>query len=73
MDELIESIYKNPGDWQITQFTFMHNSGFKLWVSNGLLFARPYESGMYISFSQKITIWKGYKWWCKHAPIESVR
>jgi len=73
MDEIIESIYESPDDWEISQFTFNHKGGFSLWVSDGFIFAEPYQSGMHINFSQKLKIWKAYKWWCKNAPIACVR
>ncbi|BAQ84253.1 hypothetical protein [uncultured Mediterranean phage uvMED] len=73
MEDLIKSIYKNPEDWRLDIFTFNHKKGFELWVANGFFFAAPYESGMHISFIQKIRIWRAYKWWCKHAPVDKAR
>jgi len=73
MDELISSIYSDPGDWSISEHVFTHSSGFKLWIANGLGCCRPYESGMYMGFLQKFRIWKAYKWWCRNAPLTQVK
>lgn len=73
MEELISSIYTNPGDWEITKYTFNHKNGFKLWIANGFIFCNPDSSGMVISFRQKRKIWRAFKWWCANAHLESVR
>ena len=73
MEELIQSIYDNPENWTISRHTFNHKGGFKLWIPNGLMCCRPYESGMNMSYSQKWRIWIAYKWWCSSAPLASVK
>lgn len=74
MEELIQSIYDSPEDWEIGQHTFSHkHCGFKLWIANGPSNCKPYESGMNINRSQKKRIWKAYTVWCTDAPLIFVR
>ena len=73
MEELIQSIYDTPEDWEIKTHTFNHQGGFHLWIANGFSYCRPYESGMSMSMSQKWRIWKAYKYWCTNAPLSFVK
>lgn len=73
MEEIIQSIYDDPQYWEITSHRFVYKKSFNFWVANGFIGFAPYESGMHMTFGQKVRAWKAFKWWCKQAPIEAVR
>ena len=67
MDELIESIYSDPDNWDLDGYTFRKGE-INIWVSNGVFYVRPYEKGWKFTFMQKFRFWRAYKWWLKNCP-----
>lgn len=67
---LIESIYNEPQEWRLTEHTFNHSGGAKLWVANGFFFIAPYPGGSFNLFD-KFRAWTAFRWWQRNAPVQA--
>lgn len=65
--KLIESIYKEPEKWRLTEHWFKYEGGAMLWIANGPTSCAPHKG--YLSVWDRISAWRAYKAWCKTADI----
>ena len=72
MDEIIESIYSYPDEWELHEFTFRRGR-LHFWIANGRGGLEPYRSkNVHMSFMDKWRFWRAFKWWCKNAPSPAL-
>ena len=72
MEDIINNIYKNPEDWTVNEHTFKHKSSLQIWTAGGFLSVHICQKSVYITFLQKIRIWRAFKWWSKNAPLSTI-
>lgn len=73
MDELIDSIKNDPGNWKAAHLiidSFVFNNKITVWYPGNYLFV--HIDGYNLSFFQKIKLVRNYRWWCKHAPLSAI-
>jgi hypothetical protein len=62
---ICNSLRDEPDSWKATQHRLTHESGVSLWIANGWMFLRAYDSAtdVHLGVAGRWKVWQAYRIW----------